>query len=67
MGRAPCVARPRPRRAGLGNTLFVAYAPPDVYRIVNVRLPWMLLATPGEGVVTERWQDIRDRPVWLDY
>ena len=27
----------------------------------------MLLATPGEGVETERWQEVRDRPVWLDY
>ena len=27
----------------------------------------MLLATPGEGVETERLQEVRDRPVWLDY
>jgi hypothetical protein len=27
----------------------------------------MLLATPGEGVEAERWQDVPDRPVWLDY
>ena len=33
----------------------------------NERLPWMLLATQGEGVETERWQDVRERPVWLDY
>ena len=26
----------------------------------------MLLATPGDGVETERWQDVRDRRVWLD-
>ena len=55
------------KRAGRANTLFVAYSPPDEYRVGNERLPWMLLATPGEGVETERWQDVRDRPVWLDY
>jgi hypothetical protein len=55
------------KRAGRANTLFVAYAPPDEYRVENERLPWMLLATPGDGVETERWQDVRDRPVWLDY
>lgn len=55
------------KRAGRANTLFVAYSPPDEYRVENERLPWMLLATPGEGVETERWQDVRDRPVWLDY
>jgi hypothetical protein len=55
------------KRAGRANTLFVAYAPPDEYRVEGERLPWMLLATPGEGVETERWQDVRDRPVWLDY
>ena len=57
----------KPRTAGRANTLFVAYSPPDEYRVENERLPWMLLATPGEGVETERWQDVRDRPVWLDY
>ena len=55
------------KRAGRPNTLFVAYSPPDEYRVENERLPWMLLATPGEGVETERWQEVRDRPVWLDY
>lgn len=55
------------KRAGWANTLFVAYSPPDEYRVENERLPWMLLATPGEGVETERWQEVRDRPVWLDY
>jgi hypothetical protein len=55
------------KRAGRANTLFVAYAPPDEYRVDNERFPWMLLATPGEGVETEHWQDVRDRPVWLDY
>jgi hypothetical protein len=55
------------KRAGRANTLFVAYAPPDEYRVENERLPWMLLATPGEGVEAERWQDVRDRPIWLDY
>ena len=47
--------------------MFVAYSPPDEYRVENERLPWMLLATPGDGVETERWQDVRDRRVWLDY
>jgi len=55
------------KRAGRANTLFVAYAPPEEYRVENERFPWMLLATPGEGVESERWQDVRDRPVWLDY
>src|SRR6266404_1935441 len=50
------------KRAGRANTLFVAYAPPDEYRVKDERLPWMLLATPGEGVETEHWQDVRDRP-----
>jgi hypothetical protein len=27
----------------------------------------MLLATPVDGVEAERWVDIVDRPVWLDY
>lgn len=53
------------KRAGRANTLFVAYSPSDEYRVENERLPWMLLATPGEGVETERWQDVGDRPVWL--
>jgi hypothetical protein len=55
------------KRGGRANTLFVAYAPPDEYLVENERLPWMLLATPGEGVETERWQEVVDRPVWLDY
>jgi hypothetical protein len=55
------------KRAGRANALFFAYAPPDEYRVENERFPWMLLATSGEGVETERWQDVRDRPVWLDY
>jgi hypothetical protein len=54
-------------RAGRASTLFAAYAPPDDYRVEDERLPWMLLATPGEGVETERWVDIVDRPVLLDY
>jgi hypothetical protein len=40
------------KRAARANTLFVAYAPPDEYRVENERLPWMLLATQGEGVET---------------
>lgn len=55
------------KRAGRANTLFAAYAPPDEYRVENERFPWMLLATRGEGVEAERWQDVADRPVWLDY
>lgn len=55
------------KRAGRANTLFAAYAPPDEYRVENERLPWILLATHGEGVEAERWQDVIDRPVWLDY
>jgi hypothetical protein len=41
---------------------FVAYAPPDEYLMENERLPWTLLATQGEGVETERWQDVRSDP-----
>jgi hypothetical protein len=55
------------KRAGRANTLFVAYAPPDEYRLENERLPWVLLATHGEGVESERWCEVVDRPVWLDY
>jgi hypothetical protein len=55
------------KRAGRASTLFAAYAPPDEYRVENERLPWMLLATPGDGVEAERWVDVVDRPVWLDY
>jgi hypothetical protein len=55
------------KRAKRANTLFAAYAPPDEYRVENERLPWMLLATPGEDVEAEHWQDVVDRPVWLDY
>jgi hypothetical protein len=68
-----CLVRSRPRsqrsstNAGRTNTLFVACASPHEYRVENEGLPWMLLATLGEGVETERWQDVRDRSVWLDY
>jgi hypothetical protein len=55
------------KRTGRANTLFAAYAPPDEYRVENERLPWMLLATPGDGVETERWQDVLNRSVWLEY
>jgi hypothetical protein len=55
------------KRAGRANTLFAAYAPPDEYRVENERLPWVLLATPGDGSEAERWVDVFDRPVWLDY
>jgi hypothetical protein len=55
------------KRAGRASTLFAACMPPEEYRVENERLPWMLLATPGEGVEAEHWVDIVDRPVWLDY
>jgi hypothetical protein len=55
------------KRAGRANTLFVAYSPPDEYRVENERFPWMLLATQGEGLEAERWFDVVERPVWLDY
>ena len=55
------------KRAGRASTLFAAYEPPEEDRVDKERLPWMLLATPGEGVETERWVAIVDRPVWLDY
>src|SRR6202043_2463531 len=55
------------KRAGRASTLFAACAPPDEYRVENERLPWMLLASPGDGVEAERWVDVVDRPVWLDY
>lgn len=55
------------KRAWRANTLFAAYAPPGEYRAENERLPWMLLATHGEGGEAERWLDVMDRPVWFDY
>lgn len=55
------------RRAGRANTMFAAYSPPEEYLAVGERLPWILLATQGEGVEEEMWVDVIDRPVWLDY
>jgi len=55
------------RRAGHANTQFAAYSPPPEYLAIGERLPWILLATPGEGVEEETWTDVEDRPIWLDY
>ena len=55
------------RRAGRANTQFAAYSPPAEYLAVGERLPWILLATSGEGVEEETWTDVEDRPRWLDY
>jgi hypothetical protein len=55
------------KRAGRSSTLFAAYEPPEEHRVDNERLPWMLLATLGDGVEAERWVDVVERPVWLDY
>jgi hypothetical protein len=48
------------KRAGLGETLFAAYAPLYEYRVENERLPWMSLAPRGAGVEAERWRDVMD-------
>ena len=49
------------KRAGRASTLFATYAPPDEYRVENERLPWMLLATPGDGVeLSAGWM------LWID-
>jgi hypothetical protein len=53
------------KRAGRANTLFVSHAPPDEFRVENERHSLDAARSPGEGVETERWQDVRDRPVWL--
>jgi hypothetical protein len=35
--------------------------------VVGERLPWILLATEGDGVESERWTPVADHPVWMDY
>lgn len=55
------------RREGRANTMFAAYSPPSEYLQPGERLPWMLLATAGDGLECETWLDITDRPVWMDY
>jgi hypothetical protein len=55
------------RREGRANTMFAAYSPPMEYLQPGERLPWILLATVGDGVESETWIDIADRPVWMDY
>jgi hypothetical protein len=55
------------KRAGRANTMFAAYSPPLEYLGVNERLPWMLLATDGDGVEAETWLDVYERPIWLGY
>jgi hypothetical protein len=55
------------RREDRANTMFAAYSPPPEYLQPGERLPWILLATIGDGVESETWVDITDRPVWMDY
>jgi hypothetical protein len=55
------------RREGRANTMFAAYSPPSEYLQPGERLPWILLATTGDGVESETWIDITDRPLWMDY
>jgi hypothetical protein len=55
------------RREGRANTMFAAYSPPPEYLLLGERIPWILLATSGDGVESETWIDIADRPVWMDY
>jgi hypothetical protein len=55
------------RRAGRANALFAAYYPPEQYLTSDERLPWILLATEGEGLEGETMTTVVDRPAWLDY
>jgi hypothetical protein len=55
------------KRARRANTLFVAYAPLDESRVEKERLRWTLLTTRGEGVEAQRWCDVVEQLVWLDY
>ena len=55
------------RRDGRANTMFAAYNPPAEYLVAGERLPWILLATEGDGVESERWTPVIDRPIWMDY
>lgn len=55
------------RRAGRANTMLAVYNPPAEYLVAGERLPWILIATEGEGVEAERWIPVADRPVWMDY
>lgn len=55
------------RRKGRANTMFAAYNPPAEYLVAGERLPWILLATEGDGIESERWTPVADRPVWIDY
>lgn len=55
------------KRAGRANTLFAAYSPPEQYLAKDEKLPWILLATEGDGLEAEQLRHVLDRPVWLDY
>jgi hypothetical protein len=57
---------PPERLSVLASPFFAAYASPDEYRVENERLPWMLLATPGER---RRGRALGGYcgPVWLDH
>lgn len=55
------------RREGRANTMFAAYNPPAEYLVAGERLPWILLATEGDGVESENWTPVVHHPVWMDY
>ena len=55
------------QRDGLANVALAVYFPPEKYLAVGEKLPWMLLATPGDGVEAEVWTDAEDRPSFVGY
>lgn len=55
------------KRAGRANTQLAVYSPPDEYLPLQGRLPWILLATPGDSVEEETWTDVHEHPIWLGY
>ena len=52
------------RHHGQANCLLVIYWPEN-----SLTAHWLLLATPGEGLESERWVGVADKPrlVWLGY
>ena len=57
-------ARLTRKRKGQANTLLVLYWPKDAQEV-----HWLLLATPGKGMESERWTaaDAKPRLLWLGY
>ena len=55
------------RRDGRASTQLAVYNPPPEYAMVDGRIPWLLMATPGNGVEEETLIAAHDRPVWLGY